>query len=309
MARRKKGRAVHGWLVLDKPAGMTSTQSVGAVRRLYDARKAGHAGTLDPLATGVLPIAFGEATKTMPYAVDGTKHYRFTVRWGAATNTDDAEGETVATSGLRPAREAIEALLPSFTGEILQTPPAFSAIKVDGARAYDLAREGEVVELESRPVRIERLTLIEAPDADTATFEARCGKGTYVRALARDMGKVMGCLGHLIALRRTRVSPFEEEQAVSLASLQAAAEEGGEDALMRLLLPIEAALQDLAELSVGQNDAARLLRGQSVLIRGRDAPSGGGATYATCKGNLIAVGRIEKGELHPVRVFNFGEGN
>jgi tRNA pseudouridine55 synthase len=309
MARHKKGRAVHGWLVLDKPAGMTSTQAVGAVRRLYDARKAGHAGTLDPLATGVLPIAFGEATKTMPYAVDGTKHYRFTVRWGAATNTDDAEGETVATSGLRPAREAIEALLPSFTGEILQTPPAFSAIKVDGARAYDLAREGEVVELESRPVRIERLTLIDAPDADTASFEARCGKGTYVRALARDMGKVMGCLGHLIALRRTRVSPFEEEQAVSLASLQAAAESGGEEALMRLLLPIEAALQDLAELSIGQNDAARLLRGQSVLIRGRDAPAGGGATYATCKGNLIAVGRIEKGELHPVRVFNFGEGN
>jgi tRNA pseudouridine55 synthase len=309
MARRKKGRAVHGWLVLDKPAGMTSTQSVGAVRRLYDARKAGHAGTLDPLATGVLPIAFGEATKTMPYAVDGTKHYRFTVRWGAATNTDDAEGETVATSGLRPAREAIEALLPSFTGEILQTPPAYSAIKVDGARAYDLAREGEVVELESRPVRIERLTLIDAPDPDTASFEARCGKGTYVRALARDMGKVMGCLGHLIALRRTRVSPFEEEQAVSLASLQAAAESGGEEALMRLLLPIEAALQDLAELSIGQNDAARLLRGQSVLIRGRDAPAGGGATYATCKGNLIAVGRIEKGELHPVRVFNFGEGN
>jgi tRNA pseudouridine55 synthase len=215
----------------------------------------------------------------------------------------------VATSGLRPAREAIEALLPSFTGETLQTPPPFSAIKVDGARAYDLAREGEVVELESRPVRIERLTLIDAPDADTASFEARCGKGTYVRALARDMGKVMGCLGHLIALRRTRVSPFEEEQAVSLASLQAAAESGGEEALMRLLLPIEAALQDLAELSIGQNDAARLLRGQSVLIRGRDAPAGGGATYATCKGNLIAVGRIEKGELHPVRVFNFGEGN
>jgi len=309
MARRKKGRAVHGWLVLDKPAGMTSTQAVGAVRRLYDARKAGHAGTLDPLATGILPIALGEATKTVPYAVDGQKEYRFTVRWGAATDTDDAEGETVATSEVRPAREAIEALLPSFTGEILQTPPAFSAIKVDGARAYDLAREGEVVELESRPVRIEQLTLIDAPDPDTASFEARCGKGTYVRALARDMGKVMGCLGHLIALRRTRVSPFEEEQAVSLASLQAAAEAGGEEALMRLLLPIEAALQDLAELSVGQNDAARLLRGQTVLIRGRDAPTNTGPTYATCKGHLIAVGRIEKGELHPVRVFNFGDGN
>ena len=164
MARRKKGKAVHGWLVLDKPAGMTSTQAVGAVRRLYDARKAGHAGTLDPLATGVLPIALGEATKTVPYAVDGTKHYRFTVRWGAATDTDDAEGKVVATSELRPAREAIEALLPRFTGEILQTPPAYSAIKVDGARAYDLAREGEIVELEARPVQIERLTLLDAPD-------------------------------------------------------------------------------------------------------------------------------------------------
>jgi tRNA pseudouridine55 synthase len=309
MARRKKGKAVHGWLVLDKPAGMTSTQAVGAVRRLYDARKAGHAGTLDPLATGVLPIAFGEATKTMPYAVDGTKHYRFTVRWGAATDTDDAEGAVVGTSELRPSREAIEALLPRFTGEILQTPPAFSAIKVDGARAYDLAREGETVELEPRPVLIESLVLLDAPDPDTASFEARCGKGTYVRALARDMGQALGCLGHLIALRRTRVSPFEEAQAVTLAALQAAAEKGGEDALMRLLLPIEAALQGLAELSVGQNDAARLLRGQPVLIRGRDAPAGGGPTYATCKGNLIAVGRIEKGELHPVRVFNFGDGS
>lgn len=307
MARRKKGKAVHGWLVLDKPAGMTSTQAVGAVRRLYDARKAGHAGTLDPLATGVLPIAFGEATKTMPYAVDGTKHYRFTVRWGAATDTDDAEGAIVATSELRPSREAIEALLPRFTGEILQTPPAFSAIKVDGARAYDLAREGEIVELEPRPVLIESLVLIDVPDPDTAVFEARCGKGTYVRALARDMGAALGCLGHLIALRRTLVAPFEEAQAVSLAALQAAAEEGGEEALMRRLLPIEAALQDLAELSVSQNDAARLLRGQPVLIRGRDAPAGGGPTYATCKGNLIAVGRIEKGELHPVRVFNFGD--
>jgi tRNA pseudouridine55 synthase len=306
MARRKKGRAVHGWLVLDKPAGMTSTQAVGAVRRLFDARKAGHAGTLDPLATGVLPIAFGEATKTMPYAVDGTKHYRFTVRWGAATDTDDAEGTIVATSELRPAREAIEALLPGFTGEIMQTPPAFSAIKIDGARAYDLAREGEAVELEPRPVLIESLVLLDAPAPDTAVFEARCGKGTYVRALARDMGKLLGCLGHLTALRRTRVSPFAEAQALTMPALQAAAEIG-EDALMRLLLPIEAALQDLAELSVGQNDAARLLRGQPVLIRGRDAPTISGPTYATCKGNLIAVGRIEKGELHPVRVFNFAD--
>ena len=306
MARRKKGKAVHGWLVLDKPVGMTSTQAVGAVRRIYDARKAGHAGTLDPLATGVLPIALGEATKTVPYAVDGTKHYRFTVRWGAATDTDDAEGEIVATSEARPNREAIEALLPSFTGEILQTPPAFSAIKIGGARAYDLAREGETVELQPRPVRIETLALLDMPAPDTAMLEARCGKGTYVRALARDMGRSLGCLGHLVALRRTLVAPFHETQAVTLEILEAAAADGGEETLLRLLLPIEAALQDLAELSVGQNDAARLLRGQTILIRGRDAPASTGPTYATCKGHLIAVGRIEKGELHPIRVFNFG---
>jgi tRNA pseudouridine55 synthase len=304
MGRRKKGRAIHGWLVLDKPVGMTSTQAVGAVRRLFDARKAGHAGTLDPLATGVLPIALGEATKTVPYAVDGTKHYRFTVRWGAGTDTDDAEGRITATSELRPAREAVEALLPRFTGSILQTPPAFSAIKVDGNRAYDLARAGEVVELEARLVQIDSLVLRDMPDADTAVFEARCGKGTYVRALARDMGTELECLGHLIALRRTRVAPFEEAQAVRLSDLEAAAEEG-EDALHALLLPIEAALQDLAAISVGQNDAARLLRGQAVLIRGRDAPTTTGQTYATCKGQLIAVGQIEKGELRPVRVFNF----
>jgi len=304
MSRRKKGRAIHGWLVLDKPVGMTSTQAVGTVRRLYDARKAGHAGTLDPLATGVLPIALGEATKTVPYAVDGSKHYRFTVRWGVATDTDDAEGQIVGTSDVRPSRDAIEALLPSFTGEILQIPPAFSAIKVDGNRAYDLARAGEAVELEARPVAIESLTLIGVPDRDTATFEARCGKGTYVRALARDMGKALGCLGHTIALRRTRVTPFDETQAVTIEVLEAAAQEG-EEALQRLLLPIEAALQDLNMLSVGQNDAARLLRGQPVLIRGRDAPTNAGPTYATCKGHLIAVGHIEKGELRPVRVFNF----
>jgi tRNA pseudouridine55 synthase len=304
MARRKKGRAIHGWLVLDKPVGMTSTQAVGAVRRLFDARKAGHAGTLDPLATGVLPIALGEATKTVPYAVDGTKHYRFTVRWGAGTDTDDAEGRITATSELRPSREAIEALLPRFTGEIMQTPPAYSAIKVDGNRAYDLARAGEIVELEARPVQIDSLTLIAMSEPDTTIFEARCGKGTYVRALARDMGSLLGCFGHLIALRRTRVAPFDEAAAVSLAALEAAGERG-EDALHALLLPIEAALQDLAEISVGQNDAARLLRGQAVLIRGRDAPTGTGPTYATCKGQLIAVGQIDKGELHPLRVFNF----
>jgi tRNA pseudouridine55 synthase len=252
----------------------------------------------------VLPVALGEATKTVPYAVDGTKHYRFTVRWGAGTNTDDAEGEITETRALRPSREAIEELLPRFTGEIMQTPPAFSAIKVDGNRAYDLARAGEVVELEARSVQIDALALTDMPDADTSVFEARCGKGTYVRALARDMGVELGCLGHLIALRRTRVAPFDEADAVSLAELEAAAEQGG-DALHALLHPIEAALQNLAEVSVGQNDAARLLRGQPILIRGRDAPIGTGATYATCKGQLIAVGEIDKGELRPLRVFNF----
>jgi len=290
--------------VLDKPAGMTSTQAVGAARRLFDARKAGHAGTLDPLASGVLPIAFGEATKTVPYAVDGAKHYCFTVRWGTRTNTDDAEGDVTAKSELRPSRQAIEALLPSFIGNILQVPPAFSAIKVDGNRAYDLARSGEAVALQARRVMIEWLTLLEVLDRDTASFEARCGKGTYVRALARDMGAMLGCHGHLIALRRTRVAPFDEVQAVGPAQLEAAATQG-DAALKGLLLPIEAALHDLVELSVAPSDAARLLRGQAVLIRGRDAATSTGPTYATCRGQLIAVGRIEKGELHPLRVFNF----
>ena len=308
MARRKKGRSVHGWLVLDKPVGMTSTQAVGAVRRAFDARKAGHAGTLDPLATGILPIALGEATKTVPYAVDGQKSYRFTVRWGVETDTDDAEGRSVKTSDMRPDRAAIEAVLGDFTGEIEQVPPAFSAIKIDGNRAYDLARSGEEVVLEARLAQIDRLDLVGMPDADTAEFEADCGRGTYVRALARDMGRALGCLGHVIALRRTRVAGFAEADAVTMETLQEAAA-AGPDELERLLLPIEAALSELAALAVGQNDAARLLRGQAVLIRGRDAPLGGGATYATCKGHLIAVGHIEKGELRPTRVFNFGEGH
>jgi tRNA pseudouridine55 synthase len=305
MTRRRKGKAVNGWLVLDKPAGMTSTQAVGAVRRLFDARKAGHAGTLDPLATGILPVALGEATKTVPYAVEGRKDYEFTVRWGAATDTDDAEGCVVALSEARPAPEAIEALLANFTGEILQVPPAFSAVKVDGERAYDLARGGETVELEARPVHIEALALRGCPDRDTAVFAARCSKGTYVRALARDMGRALGCLGHVVALRRTRVGCFGGPQAVGLEELRAAAEEG-EAALQRLLRPVEAVLEDLAALSVGHDDAARLLRGQPVLVRGHGLYAPGPA-YATCRGRLVAVGRIERGEMHPTRVFNFGE--
>ena len=305
-ARRRKGKPVNGWLVLDKPAGITSTYAVGAVRRAFGARKAGHAGTLDPAATGVLPIAFGEATKTVPYAVDGEKCYRFSVRWGAETETDDAQGRVLATSKLRREPAAISQVLAQFTGEILQAPPAYSAVKIAGKRAYDLARGGEAVTLEPRPVLIHSLRLLAIPDADSAEFETRCGKGTYVRALARDMGRALGCLGHLVALRRTRVAGFEEAGAISLDRVEGARQEG-EGALLRLLLPIEAALNDFAVLNVGQAEAARLLNGQPILVRGRDAPYQPGPTYALCKGNLVALGQIERGEMHPIRVFHLGD--
>jgi len=305
VGRRKKGNPINGWVVLDKPIGMTSTQAVGKVRWLFQAQKAGHAGTLDPLATGILPIALGEATKTVPYAVDGQKAYRFTVKWGAETDTDDAEGQIVARSDVRPARAAIEALLPSFLGEILQTPPAFSAIKIDGQRAYDLARQGEEVKLEARPVQIDRLELVEMPAADTSVFEAECGRGTYVRAIARDIGRTLGCLGHVTALRRTRVGPFEEAQAVGLGELEEAAnhDDGGVE-IKSLLRPVESALAELLEINVSQSDAARLARGQPVLLRGRDAPVMSGEAFALSKGTLIALCEIERGELRPLRVFN-----
>jgi tRNA pseudouridine55 synthase len=307
MARRKKGNPVHGWIVLDKPLQMTSTQAVGAVRRAFNAQKAGHAGTLDPLATGILPIALGEATKTVPFAVDGEKAYRFSVRWGTETTTDDAEGSIAQTSEKRAAVADIEALLPRFHGEIMQVPPQFSAIKIEGERAYDLARDGETVDLQARPVFIERLALIDQPDESTSVFEAECGKGTYVRAIARDMGRMLGCFGHVIALRRTRVGPFDEARAVPLAEIDAAAraDDGGES-LAGLLAPVESALADLPELMVSQSDAASLARGQAILIRGRDAPVLSGPAYATSKGRLIALGELDKGALHPTRVFNLG---
>ncbi|CAA2143599.1 tRNA pseudouridine(55) synthase TruB [Hyphomicrobium sp. ghe19] len=306
MARRKKGNAVNGWLVLDKPINMTSTQAVAAVRRAFNAQKAGHSGTLDPLATGILPIALGEGTKTVSFAVDGEKAYRFTVRWGAETDTDDTEGKITKTSDDRPARADIEALLPRFHGEIMQEPPAYSAIKIAGERAYDLARSGETVVLEPRPVFIDSLTLVDMPDDATSVFEARCGKGTYVRALARDMGRIMGCYGHVIALRRTQVGPFDEGRAVALETLLAAAESGDPDEVLKYLLPVESALADLPELLVSQSDAATLARGQTVLIRGRDAPIMSGPAYATSKGRLVALGELAKGALHPTRVFNLG---
>lgn len=307
MARRKKGNPVHGWLILDKPLGMTSTQAVGKVKWLFDAQKAGHAGTLDPLATGILPIALGEATKTVSFAVDGEKAYRFSVRWGVETNTDDAEGTPTATSDQRPTIADIEHVIPRFIGEIEQVPPQFSAIKVEGNRAYDLARGGEAVPLEARPVIIEHLRIVEQPDAATTMFEAECGKGTYVRAIARDMGRALGCCGHVIALRRTRVGPFGEDDAVALADLVAAhddAARAGE--LTSALLPVETALDGLLCLNVSSSDAARLARGQSVILRGRVAPVVSGAAYAVCKGQLVAMGEIDKGELRPTRVFNLG---
>jgi tRNA pseudouridine55 synthase len=301
--RKRKGRKVSGWLCIDKSVGKTSTAVVGSVKRLFDAAKVGHAGTLDPLASGILPIALGDATKTVPFVQDSTKLYRFTVRWGAETDTDDADGEIVETSDVRPDRAAIEAALPSFTGEIMQRPPVYSAIKLAGNRAYDLAREGETVELEERPVTIHRLALTDMPDADHAVLEAECGKGTYVRAVARDLGRMLGALGHVVALRRLAVGPFTEQIAITVDDLIAAREEGPASALDRFLLPIGTALADLPEISVGRHDAMEIMRGSSVLLRGDTAPVLTGSAQATLAGQTIAIGEIAHGEFHPRRVF------
>jgi tRNA pseudouridine55 synthase len=302
MARRRKGSPVHGWLIFDKPKGMNSTRAVGLVKSLYDAAKAGHAGTLDPLATGVLPIALGEATKTVPFVVEGSKVYRFTVRFGIETNTDDAEGKVTASSDRRPSSPEIEATLPRFTGEIIQVPPRFSALKVEGARAYELARDEEQFELEPRPVSIARLTLVAHPDKDHCILETECGKGTYVRALARDLGRALGSHGHVAALRRTRVGPFGEDRAVSVERLEALASD--RDDLVAALEPVEIALRGIPALAVSAADAARLRRGQPVLLRGRDAPILAGTIYAMARGTLVAVGEVSEGELKPRRIFN-----
>jgi tRNA pseudouridine55 synthase len=305
MARRRKGSPVSGWLILDKPQGMTSTQAVAKVRRLFDAAKAGHAGTLDPLATGVLPIALGEATKTVPFAVEGPKTYRFTLRFGTETDTDDAEGTFIAMSDVRPSTEAIEAMLPRFTGEISQVPPRFSALKVEGARAYDLARDKEDFELTPRMISIERLSLISRPDPDHCVLEAECGKGTYIRALARDLGRALGTCAHVEALRRSCVGSFGEKDAVTLAELETLKESAPEaDALESALKPVETALSEIPALALSLSDAARLRQGQSVLLRGRDAPVFTGAAYATSRGTLVALGEMEAGEFRPKRIFN-----
>jgi len=306
MARRKKGLPINGWLVLDKPRGLTSTQALARVRALFNAQKAGHAGTLDPLATGVLPIAFGEATKTVSYAVDGAKSYCFTVKWGEETATDDSEGEIVNRTPLRPTREEIAAKLDDFIGEISQIPPRFSAIKVDGNRAYDLARQGEIIELEARIVKIDDIRIIEHIGPDRTTLIAKCQKGTYIRAIARDLGRALGCLGHVCELRRTRVGEFYENNAFTMHELENLAASGATQELLSFLRPVDHVLNDLPCLALSPPDAADLARGKPVLIRGRDAPILNGPIYATCRGVLIAIGEARKGSLHPTRVFNLG---
>jgi len=303
---KRERHDVHGWLVLDKPIGMTSTHAVARVKRLFQAKRAGHAGTLDPLATGGLPIALGEATKTVPFVMDGRKTYRFTVRWGEERDTDDAEGRVTTQSAERPDAATVRALLPGFTGTISQVPPRFSAIKIDGERAYDIARDGETVELEARPVEIHALTLVEVPDPDHAIFEAECGKGTYVRALARDMGRLLGCHGHVSALRRTRVGPFTENSMISLEHLEGLCHRAalGEGSLADALLPVATALDDIPALAVSRADAARLQRGQAVVLRGRDAPVVTGMVSVTVSGQLIALAETSRGEIIPKRVFN-----
>jgi tRNA pseudouridine55 synthase len=308
--RKREKRDVHGWLVLDKPVGMTSTHAVSVVKRAFQAKRAGHAGTLDPLASGLLPIALGEATKTVPFVMDGRKFYRFTVRWGEERDTDDAEGRLTATSVERPTATAIRALIPRFSGVIEQVPPRFSAVKVEGERAYDLARDGEAVELAPRSVESHRLELIEMPDPDHAVLAAECGKGTYVRALARDLGRALGCLGHVAALRRTAVGPFSEHVAVGLKSLPGMepAASGSEAAGPPALLPVEAALADVPSMRVSPADAGRLARGQAVLLRGRDAPILEGWVWVSAHGALVALAQVEKGELRPRRIFNLPRG-
>ncbi len=304
MARRK-GNELNGWLILDKPQGLTSNQALGRLKRLFNPKKVGHAGTLDPLATGVLPIAFGEATKTVAHVVDCEKTYDFTIRWGVETDTDDAEGQPVRTSDARPSREAIETALQGFIGDIMQVPPCYSAIKVEGERAYDLARDGEAVELQPRLVSVFELEIAETISPDLTRLICACGKGTYVRSIARDLGRALGCYGHIAALRRTSVGPFDEENAISLEKLEHLSNSaGGYGALLSTITPVETALDGIPALAISGDDAARLKRGQPILIRGGNAPILKGPVYATSRGVLVAIGEVERGEMHPIRVFN-----
>jgi tRNA pseudouridine55 synthase len=302
---KKRREAVNGWLILDKPHGMTSTQAVAKVRYLFNAEKAGHGGTLDPLASGLLPIALGEATKTVSHAMDGRKIYRFTARWGEERTTDDLEGEVSAISDKRPTRGEIEAILPRFTGEIMQAPPAYSAIKVAGERAYDLARAGEAVELAERPILIEALKLVETPDPDHAAFEVTCGKGTYIRSLARDMGRALGSAAHVTSLRRVAVGPFTETHMISLENLTELSHKApGGDANKGVLLPIETVLDGIPALAIDEEQARRLKLGQSVLLRGANAPIAADAVLVMSGGKPLGIGQISEGALKPKRLFN-----
>jgi len=304
--RRKRGRPIDGWLIIDKPPRMTSTDVVNRVRRAADAQKAGHGGTLDPLATGVLPVAFGAATKTVPYIMDGTKLYRFTLRLGESRDTDDADGQITATSKARPSDAALRAALPAFIGDIMQVPPVFSAIKVEGERAYDMAREGRAPVLQARPARVDRFELIERPDADTAVFEVQSGKGVYMRSLARDLAYACGTMGHIAALRRLRVGPFFEADSIPLDKLLA-----GDDTARSFpdyLRPVSTALADIPALALTDNEAMQLTQGQAIsllTLMGRipDTAGSAGLVRAMAGGGVIGLCRLEEGWLRPERIF------
>ncbi|WP_298562436.1 tRNA pseudouridine(55) synthase TruB [uncultured Aliiroseovarius sp.] len=300
MGRRKKGRDIHGWLVVDKPAGISSNAVVNKVRWAMDAKKAGHAGTLDPEATGVLAVALGEATKTVPYITDALKAYEFTVRLGQATNTDDAEGEVILESEVRPSDEDIQAALAQFTGDIMQVPPKFSAVKIDGERAYKLARDGEDVEIAARPLWVEELVMVSRPDADHVTLEMTCGKGGYVRSIARDLGEALGCHGHVRNLRRIWSGPFDAEDGVTIELIEELAKTGELDVYLR---PLEEGLQDLPELKASAEGATRLKHGNPGMVLSSDVEYGDEA-WASYEGKAVAVGTYRSGELHPSRVFN-----
>jgi len=308
VGRRRKGLIVNGWVCLDKPFELGSTDAVAKVRRLFDAQKAGHAGTLDPLASGILPIALGEATKTVPFMMEAQKVYRFTINWGVSTDSLDREGEVVARSDVRPPVEALRAALPAFVGEIDQTPPRYSAIKVDGQRAYDLAREGAEFELASRRVKIHAAEVTDAPDADHVELTIRTGKGVYVRSLARDLATVLGAEGHVSALRRERVGPFSVENAVTLDFLTDLVHR---DAALEGLLPVSTALDDIPELAVTEQDAFSLRQGRPIVLLPRQVETlksrlrDGSRTVSAFQGQtLVALGQLRAGRLEPDRVFN-----
>ena len=307
MGRKHRGKAIHGWIIIDKPGGLSSNAVVGRVRRLTGAAKVGHAGTLDPMATGVLPMALGEATKIVSYLMDGAKAYRFTVRWGEQRDTDDAEGEVVATSDARPAKEQILAVLGNFIGDIEQVPPVFSAIKIEGKRAYALARADQAPEMKPRTIHIEDLKLLSVVDADHAEFEAVSGKGAYMRSLARDLGTALGTVGHIVQLRRIAVGPFDEKQAISLDKLESLRHSAP---LSEHLLPVETVLDDIPALALTETEARKLSQGQAIPVLPVASRSPlknigqGDVVRVMAEGRLVALAKINGGEIRPFRVMN-----